>query len=153
MAKRLVKLDTKEIDVLIGSCTDPKLVAKLERSKKGIKRATAKAKGMNFQRDIAMLISEITGIPFEKDGLIESRTSGCNGTDICLRGEAKKLFPFSVECKAVENLNLVEAINQAKDNKQEGTDWLLVHRRKALENDVVIMDIDAFVALFLPTAP
>ena len=155
MAMRTLTLDTKEIQEIVRCLEDrdsfrcdPKTVAKLERSLKTIKVRSAKAKGMSFQKDMADVISGLTGIPVEKDVLIESRGSGQHGTDIILRGEARELFPYSPECKNVSTLNLVDSIAQAKANMLEGTDWLLLHRRKTLKEDIAIMSVDAFVKLF-----
>ena len=155
MAKRTITLDTKEIEEIVRCLEDrdsfrcdPKTVAKLERSLKTIKVRSAKAKGMSFQKDMAEVISGLTGIPVEKDGLIESRGSGQHGTDIILRGEARELFPYSPECKNQENLNLLDAISQAKENELPNTDWLIFHRRKTLKEDVVILGLDAFIKLY-----
>lgn len=159
MAKRTIALDTKEIEWLCDSLQDAidagdlpvmykQVFNKLKNSLKTIKVRSAKAKGMSFQKDMAEVISGLTGIPVEKDGLIESRGSGQHGTDIILRGEARELFPYSPECKNVSTLNLVDSIAQAKANMLEGTDWLLLHRRKTLKEDIAIMSVDAFVKLF-----
>ena len=159
MAKRTITLDTKEIEWLCDSLQDAidagdlpvmykQVFNKLKNSLKTIKVRSAKAKGMSFQKDMAEVISGLTGIPVEKDGLIESRGSGQHGTDIILRGEARELFPYSVECKNVENLNLLDAISQAKENELPNTDWLIFHRRKTLKEDVVILGLDAFIKLY-----
>ena len=47
-----------------------------------------------------------------------------------------------------ENLNLLDAISQAKENELPNTDWLIFHRRKTLKEDVVIMGLDAFIKLY-----
>ena len=159
MAKRTITLDTKEIEQILRFMSEcycgcgPKTVAKLERSLKTIKVRSAKAKGMSFQKDMAEVISGLTGIPVEKDGFIESRGSGQHGTDIILRGEARELFPYSVECKNQENLNLLDAISQAKENELPNTDWLIFHRRKSLKEDVVVLGLDAFVKLYRDKIP
>jgi len=99
-----------------------------------------------LQKLTAQKISDITGIECGKDCDIESRPMGQSGTDVILRGEAKKLFPFSVECKAQESWSIPAWIKQAQANEMVGTDWLLVAKRSR-EKPVIIMDMDTFFGL------
>lgn len=162
MAKRLLSLDTKEIAMAaealkmngfqgaVRQYEAWKLGDKLEKSLKRITVASAKQKGRKLQQEACEMVSRITGIQYKsgEDGLIESRGMGQNGVDVALRGEAREKFPYSIECKATESLNLLEAIQQAKENMYEGTDWLLIHDRKKMSEPVVIMSMSAFEALF-----
>jgi len=77
--------------------------------------SSAKAKGRRFQQWVAGKIGELLDMEVEKDGEIESRPMGQSGSDIILRGVAKKLFPFGVECKNVEALSVWKALDQAKE--------------------------------------
>ena len=108
--------------------------------------AARKAKGRKLQKMIAEQISQLLGIPHGKDELIQSREMGQSGVDVKLIGEARKKFPFSVECKAQEKLAIPEWIKQAKQNQIEGTDWLLFCKRKR-EDSFVIMDTETFFNL------
>ena len=83
---------------------------------------TRKAKGRKLQQEIARRISEVTGIPVEKDGDIESRPMGQSGPDVILRGKAAEKFPFVVEAKFQERWNIHKWIQQAR---QHGKNWLL----------------------------
>ena len=127
----------------------PSLAKKMEHRK--IKVSSAKGKGMSFQRKVCEMLSELICIPYTKDdnSLISPRTSGCNGTDIILRGEARKKFPFACECKASENLSLVSAIEQAKANVSDEEGYIIFHKKKALVEPIVIMDFSAFCKLWL----
>lgn len=109
--------------------------------------ASRKAKGRNLQQYVAKKISEITGIPYGKDEMIASREMGQSGTDVRLIGEAKKLFPFSIECKYQENWSIPAWIQQAKDNWKKGTDWLLFMRKNRHE-EIVCMDAEAFFKIY-----
>jgi hypothetical protein len=80
-----------------------------------MKAASAKAKGRRFQQWVATQISKVTGIPVEKDGDIESRPMGQSGSDIILRGKARDIFPFGVECKNVESLSIWKALKQSEE--------------------------------------
>ena len=127
----------------------PSLAKKMEHKK--IKVSSAKGKGMSFQRRVCEMISELIDIPYTKDdtSLISPRISGCNGTDIILRGEAHKKFPFACECKASESLSLVSAIVQAKANITDEQGYIIFHKRRALLEPIVIMDFSAFCKLWL----
>lgn len=41
---------------------------------------------------------------------------GADGEDILLSPRARRVYPYSFECKNVEKLNIWKAINQARDN-------------------------------------
>jgi hypothetical protein len=118
----------------------------LKIKKKPISVSSRKAKGRELQKLVANKISEITGIKCGKDEAISSRGGGQSGTDIVLIDKAKKLFPYSVECKRTEKLNLHDAVKQAKANQMKDTDWLVISRRSN-EDAIVSMDIDAFFRL------
>lgn len=152
MAAKYVNLtDAERAELIKLLPASSKLRAKLERAGKRIKVQSAKGKGMNFQREICQKIADLIGIPYlrgDDESLIESRSSGVNGTDIILRGEAKKRFPFSIEAKNSESLSLVDAVQQAQANQAEDTMWLVVHRRKVLPMDIVIMAWESFEELY-----
>jgi len=105
--------------------------------------ASRKAKGRLLQQWVAEKISNLLGIPWGKDELISSRPMGQAGTDLCLLGEAKKKFPYSIEVKRQEAMAIPSWIKQAKNNQLKGTDWLLVCKRSR-EDTIVIMDADVF---------
>jgi len=114
--------------------------------KQPIKRASAKAKGRSLQQWTCQKISELLNIPWGKDELIASREASQTGTDIRLIGEAKKLFPFSVECKWQESWSLRPWIDQAKSNQDAGTDWLLVIKKNRID-PIIVMDANKFFDL------
>jgi hypothetical protein len=111
-----------------------------------IKTASAKAKGRMLQQWVCEQISNVLNIPWGKDELIASREGGQAGTDIRLIGDAKKRFPFSIECKSQESWSVHGFIEQAQSNQEEGTDWLLVMKRRR-EPPVVVMDAKRFFEL------
>ena len=55
---------------------------------------------------------------------------GQAGKDIILRGEARKRFLISIECKNSETLNLYKAIEQAKNNMETYDMWMVIHKKK-----------------------
>lgn len=108
--------------------------------------ASRKAKGRNFQKWVAEKISKLLGIPYGPDELISSRPMGQSGTDVCLIGEAKKRFPYSVEVKHQETWALPAWIKQTKANQTKGTDWLLFVKKNRHE-EIVIMNAVKFFEL------
>jgi hypothetical protein len=123
------------------------ITRKCKNNAKTIKISSRKGKGRNLQITVAEGISEITGIPYIQSSDtcdIHSREMGLSGNDIILRGEALKKFPFSVECKCTESLNLTDTYEQVKANCSPNTDWLIVHKRKAIPEILVILSWEAF---------
>jgi len=115
--------------------------------KKRISIKSAKAKARLLQNWAAEQVSIITGIPWGKDEQIAPREMGQSGVDIRLIATAKKLFPWSVECKWQETWSIPSWIKQAKKNQIEDTDWLLVCR-KSHDKPVVIMDAGVFFKIY-----
>ena len=107
---------------------------------------SAKAKGKALQNWTCTKISELLELPWGKDELIASREASQPGTDVRLIGEARQRFPFSVECKSQETWALPGWIQQAKSNQGEGTDWLLVIKKRRTD-PVVVMDARTFFEL------
>lgn len=114
--------------------------------KKRITNASAKAKGRDFQYWTCQQISDLLDIPWGKDELIASREAAQCGTDIRLIAEAQKRFPFSVECKCQEAWDVPGWIRQAQSNQLEGTDWLLL-MKKRYKDPVIVMDAKSFFKL------
>jgi len=121
-------------------------------NRKKIKSSSAKNKGRNLQYYICEKISEIFNIKFDQNNDqcdIRSREGGQHGTDIILRGEVYKKFPFDIECKNNESPSVKSWISQAKkNNKNKNRHWLLFWKCKKFKRPVVIMDSDIFFNFF-----
>ena len=74
---------------------------------------------------------------------IESQVMGMSGEDIVLSPAAKKIIPYSFECKNVEKLNIWNALEQAETNC-EGRTPVLVFKRNRSKTYVVI-EFDAWI--------
>ena len=113
--------------------------------KRRITHGSAKARARWLQDWVAERIGNLTGHAWGHDDehLIEPRPMGQKGVDVILRGVVRRLFPFSVECKNSEQWSVPAAIKQARDNTQEGTDWLLFLKRNGLK-PVVVLDAELF---------
>ena len=124
------------------------LIKRIEKSMQAIKPRSAKNKGLDWQKETCSVISEITGIEYEQksdDCDIHSRESSLNGVDIILRGKAKKLFPYCIECKNAKNISLAEWARQAESNCDDLDNWLLFIKSPILPmKKVVVMPLSRF---------
>lgn len=153
-----IKFDKTESDflktLLVKDNSDraKKLIKKLERAEKRITTSSAKAKGRSLQYWVCERIAEIFGVEFNQSNdncLIHSREMGQHGTDIILRGEIYKKFPFDIECKNCENLSIVDWVNQARANKKDDRDWLVVFKKKAIgSTPLILMEFGTFEKIF-----
>lgn len=70
---------------------------------------SAKAKGRRLQQWVRdQLIEHLEVHPED----IESRSMGAGGEDLIMARDARKKFPFSIECKNQEKLNIWDAYEQ-----------------------------------------
>lgn len=156
-----VKMDRKEMEFLCGllSHNDEKmaqaLLKRLRRAERPIKPSSAKGKGRGLQQWVCDRISKLLNIPFvqsDDDCLIHSREMSSNGVDVILRGKAKELFPYSIECKACESLAVPQWVAQAKSNVQDGTDWMLIFKKQSMGNiPYVVISWETFEKIYAKT--
>jgi hypothetical protein len=103
-----------------------------------MKPRSAKNKGKRLQNKIRDLILEKFDI-LEPDD-VRSITMGDSGEDILLSPAARKLFPFSVECKNQEKLNIWGALEQAEDNSGNHTPLVIFKRNRSKTYAVLEFD-------------
>jgi len=108
-----------------------------------MKTQSAKAKGRKLQQWVRTQIIEQLEVHPED---IESRSMGAGGEDLIMARAARQKFPFSVECKNVEKLNVWEAYEQAKANCNSYEP--LVVMKKNQKKPLVVVDADYFISLF-----
>jgi hypothetical protein len=82
-----------------------------------------KNKGKRLQNKIRDLILE--SFPVLENDDVLSTTMGEAGIDVKLSPAARKLFPYSIECKNQERLGIWSAIEQAESNKKQDTELAL----------------------------
>lgn len=148
MASKWLNLTDEEQAMILAELPNTPLAKKVEKARQKIKVSSAKGKGRNLQQKVCRDIAKFLGIVYnqsDEDCPIHSKEMGLAGVDIVIRGDARKRFPFSIECKNSEALDLVGTINQAKNNEADGTHWLIVHKKKCLSNPIVILDWDVFL--------
>ena len=95
-----------------------------------MKPRSAKNKGKRLQNTIRDLILEKFDSKLEPDD-VRSITMGDSGEDILLSPAARKVFPFSVECKNQEKLNIWSALEQAEENSGDHSPLVIFKRNRS----------------------
>ena len=111
--------------------------------KKRMRPQSAKAKGRRLQQQFRELLIEELGIHPED---IESRSMGAGGEDLVMARAAREKFPFSIECKNQEKLNVWDAYKQASENSKDYEP--LVVMKKNNHKTLVVLDAESFVKIF-----
>ena len=94
-----------------------------------MKSRSAKNKGKRLQNSVRDLLLE-TFNQLEPDD-IRSAIMGESGEDIKLSPAARKLIPYSFECKNQEALNIWKSLEQAESNCEGLTPLLIFKRNKS----------------------
>ena len=105
-----------------------------------MKTSSAKAKGRRLQQKFMQLLIEKLDIDPED---IESRSMGAGGEDLIMSKAARTKFPFSVECKNQERMNIWSAWEQATNNR--GIYEPLVVIKKNGVDPLVVLDAKVFM--------
>ena len=103
-----------------------------------MKPRSAKNKGKRLQNKIRDIILEKFD-SLEPDD-VRSITMGDSGEDILLSPAARRLFPFSVECKNQEKLNIWSALEQAEENSGDHTPLVIFKRNRSKTYAVLEFD-------------
>ena len=94
-----------------------------------------KAKGKRLQKKIAKDIQTLLNLN-EMD--VQSRPMGEKGTDIMFSPLAQLNFPYDIECKKQETINIWDCITQTEHNVQHGNQPLLIIKKNHTEPYAVI---------------
>ena len=108
-----------------------------------MKSRSAKNKGKRLQNSFRDLLLE-SFKQLEPDD-IRSAIMGESGEDIKLSPAARKLIPYSFECKNQEKLNIWEALSQAEENAGD-YDSVVIFKRNRSKTYAVI-NIEKFIEL------
>ena len=108
-----------------------------------MKTQSAKGKGRRFQQWVRDMLIEHRDVHPED---IESWSMGAGREDIIMARDARKKFPFSIECKNVEKLNVYEAYAQAEANS--GDHEPILFMKKNRKKPLVVVDAEWFVKNF-----
>jgi len=113
-----------------------------------MKIKSAKAKGRNLQNLVRdklrkIFVDDWTKMPKLEYDDIKSQTMGMGGEDIVLSPIAKKLIPYSFECKNTEKLNLWGSLKQCEDNCEDRQPVLVIKRNRS--EVYVVMKLNNFL--------
>ena len=107
-----------------------------------MKTQSAKAKGRRLQQWFRDLLIEKLDIHPED---IESRSMGAGGEDLIMARAAREKFPYSIECKNQESVNLWKSYEQAQENSKDYEPVVVLKRNKT--KPLVLVDAEYFVKL------
>ena len=105
--------------------------------------ASAKSKGRRLQQAVMRAVLA-TFPPLTPDD-VTSRSMGASGTDLLLSSFAKRLFPYAVEVKCQERVNLWAALEQARENAGGMTPLVVLARNQ--QAPVAVVDLQEFLWL------
>jgi len=103
-----------------------------------MKTSSAKAKGRSLQNTIREQLK--LNFPELEEDDIKCQIMGCSGVDILLSPAAKKLIPYSIECKNQEKLNIWESLKQCEKNSNGLTPVLFFKRNRTDVYAVIKME-------------
>ena len=101
-----------------------------------------KAKGRRLQQWVRDLLIEKLEVHPE---YIESRSMGAGGEDLIMSRSAREKFPYSIECKNQESLNIWKSYEQAQQNSGNYEPIVVLKRNNV--KPLVLVDADYFVEL------
>jgi len=107
-----------------------------------VKPASAKAKGRRLQNDLRDMISKRFGL---EEGDVKAAVMGEKGADLHLSPAARRVFPYAVEAKNVERLNVWTAYDQAASNAGKLEPLLVMKRNRS--KLLVVVSLDHFMDL------
>lgn len=110
-----------------------------------MKPQSAKAKGRRLQQYLRNILIEAAthfGVTSED---IRSTSMGASGEDILLSTLARKIYPFSFECKNAERINIWKAIEQAKGNGADHQPAVVF--KKNGEDPYIAIPLDSFAIM------
>mgnify|MGYP003316000854 CR=1 FL=1 len=107
-----------------------------------MKTQSAKAKGRRFQQWVRDKLIEVLNIHPED---IESRSMGAGGEDLIMSRSARDKFPYSIECKNQEKLNIWSSLEQAEENAQKGKPVLIFKRNRS--KTYAVLQLEDFIEL------
>lgn len=105
--------------------------------------SSGKAKGRRLQQLVRDKILK-TYPSLEPDDC-KSTAMGQNGEDVQLSPAARRLFPYSIECKSRKTLSLYDWYEQARNNSNKSEPLLIV--KKDYSKPLVVIDMEHFFNL------
>lgn len=107
-----------------------------------MRAASAKNKGRRLQQWMRDLIIQKCNLHAED---CKSCSMGAGGEDVTLSHAARCKFPYSIECKNVEKVNVWAAMAQCSKNAGRNTPLVILKRNSS--RPLAVVDAEHFVAL------
>ena len=109
-----------------------------------MKTSSGKAKGRRLQNKIRDVLLEHFSEQLEPDD-IRTAIMGETGEDIKLSPAARRLIPYSFECKNQEKLNIWSSLEQADENSGDYPPVLIFKRNRS--KTYVTVELEEFMKL------
>ena len=109
-----------------------------------MKTRSAKNKGKRLQNTVRDILLETFKEDLEPDD-VKSAVMGDSGEDIQLSPAARKLIPYSIECKNQEKLNIWGALEQAEGNRGVSKPVLIFKRNRS--KTYAVLELEDFIDL------
>ena len=107
-----------------------------------MKTQSAKAKGRKLQQWTRDRLVESLNIHPED---IKSTSMGAGGEDVIMARAARQKFPYSIECKNQEKINIWSAYEQAAQNSGDYTPLVVLKRNRS--KPLILIDAETFIDL------
>ena len=104
--------------------------------------SSAKAKGRKLQQWFTNKLVELLGLDPED---LESRPMGSQGEDIIMGKQSRTIFPYSIECKNQEAVNVWKAYEQAESNCGKYEPLVVIKRNRS--KPLVLVEAQYFINL------
>ena len=102
-----------------------------------MKTQSAKSKGRRLQQWVRNILIEKLDVHPED---VESRSMGSSGEDLIMARSARSKFPYSIECKNQEKLNIWSALEQAEENSGNHIPLVIFKRNRSKTYAVLEFD-------------
>ena len=110
-----------------------------------ISTQSAKAKGRRHQQWVRDKILALWPKKLLADD-VRSTSMGCGGEDIQLSPAARRLFPYSIECKAFKSFAIYKVMDQASQNCPKGAEPVAIIKADR-QKPLAVMDAEHFFKL------
>jgi len=107
-----------------------------------MKPASIKNKGRLLQKWVVYQILSRFSALTEDD--VTSRSMGAGGEDVLLSPKARSKFPFSIECKNTQRINLYKFYEQAVQNSKDSHEPLLIVKSNG-KKPLAVVDCEWFI--------
>lgn len=109
----------------------------------GIRPQSAKAKGRKLQQ--AVRDSILNSFPTLEADDVRSTSMGAGGEDVQLSPAARKLFPYSVECKNLAKIAVFNYYEQSRTNAGNYEPLVVIKQNRS--KPLAVVDLDHFMNL------